>query len=133
MKDRKLKGLSDFGWASVAQYLVLVSGYAQLHEINADHVYSFPLSKIGPDKLKARKVKTLSLVVDNKDRLELFVKQLRSELCDEEIVVIRSMYRQFTEWENILTKHIDAVCTFQVVERETYQMFEEVKENELPF
>ncbi len=116
-KVKKMLRLSDFEWASAAKYIVYIAQITSLHEINSNHVVSFPLGRIGPDKLLKQKRSVLGLLKDNRRKLEVFVGEHDVQLCEREMAVIRSMYSQFSANCETVMAHID-ICATVIAEIE---------------
>lgn len=107
MSSSKLKPLSDFEWASVSRYISYISSIASLQEINSNHVISFPLSRVGPEKLLKQKGRVLIALEGNKASVERFVGEHRSELDDNELAVLRTLYMQYRDNIETVKAHID--------------------------
>lgn len=103
----RLKHLSDFEWASVAQYVVYISSIAGLAEVNSRYVVDFPLGRLGSDRLLKRKQRVLFLLESNMKRVERFVGEHRSELNDNERAVLRTMYMQYKSNAETVKGHIE--------------------------
>lgn len=134
MKDvGQLKSLSAFEWASVSQYIVYISSVAGLKEFNSSDVISFPLAKIGPVKLVARKVCVLAVLEGNKKQIEMFVGKNEGKLEDGEMSVLRGMYLQFVRSIETVEEHIRAARLY--LDAESPESFLNLKEmeNDLPF
>ena len=109
MQERKLQPISAFEWASVAQYVVYISGAAGLKEVNSDHVLCLPLARIGPEKLLSRKMRVALVLKSNLRSLEGFVGRFEAELEVNEISVIRGMYRQFRDNLETVSGHMEII------------------------
>lgn len=103
---RSLKPLSAFEWASACQYIVYVSSVAGLEEINSSHVVSFPLCRMGAEKLVGQKERVLRSLVENRRSIECFADVNRGELGSGEMSILRSMYVQFRDWILIVEEHL---------------------------
>lgn len=114
MSDKKLLSLSDFEWASTARYIVYISSMANLKEINSNHVISFPLGKLGPDKLMRRKDRTLSVLKGNLSSIAAFVGEHQHELGDTELAVLRSVYLQYKSNIETVTAHMEVIGTLLI-------------------
>lgn len=101
-----LKTLKDFEWSSVTRYIVYVSRVARLSEINASHVVSFSLGRLGPDKLLKQKRRVLVLLEGNRAAVERFVGEHNSELHENELAVLRSIYLQCKSGIEMVKRHI---------------------------
>ncbi len=132
MKERKLQPISAFEWASVAQYVVYISGAASLKEVNSEHVLCLPLAKIGPEKLLARKMRVALILKSNLRSLEGFVARFEDELEDNEISVIRGIYRQFRDNLETVDGHMELIEDFARTEYTGFYDQEEEKDD-LPF
>lgn len=111
----QLKPLSAFEWASVSQYIVYISSVAGLKEFNSNDLISFPLAKIGAEKLLSRKERLLVLLRGNKKRIERFVGDRKEELGEGELSVLRSMYLQFKRSIETVEEHIRIAGLYQEV------------------
>lgn len=109
MSSNELKSLADFEWASVARYIIYISSAAGLKEINSEHVFSFPLARIGPDRLLRQKKRVLLLLKGNRSCIERFVGVYRSELNDDELAVLRGLYLQYKDNEETVEGHIGVI------------------------
>lgn len=130
MTEIKIRPLADFEWASVTLYIVYISGVMGLSEINCNHVNSFPLARIGPDKLLKQKERTLALLKGNKSKIERFVGERKSELEEGEISVLRSMYMQIGGLIDLVERHIGATEMYMADYAETLLDALEEVENE---
>lgn len=101
-----LKRLNDFEWASVAQYIVYISSVVGLAEITANHVTSFSLARLGPNKLLKQKKRVLVLLEANRAGLERFVGEHKSQLDENELAVLRSLYLQHKSGIEVVKRHI---------------------------
>lgn len=129
----QLKPLSAFEWASVSQYIVYVSSVAGLKELNSSDLISFPLARMGPMKLVARKVRALAALEGNKEQIERFVGRYEGELGDSEMSVLRSMYLQFKRSAEMVEEHIRVACLYLDVEVPEALFELEAIEDDLPF
>ncbi len=111
MSSSKLLSLSDFEWASTARYIMYISSMAGLKEINSNHVMSFPLGRLGPDKLLTQKENVLSLLEANKAGIERFVGEHSGELDSDELAVLRSLYMQYKGNAETVRGHMDIIGT----------------------
>lgn len=130
--DLKLLSISSFQWASVAQYMVYISGAAGLHEINTDHVYSFPLARLGVERLVNQKRKVLGLLSSNLQSLERFAFRCKGDLEENEMAVIRGLYRQTKTCIELAERHINTAEMYRTTEREN-SLFDEGAEDDFPF
>lgn len=103
---RKLRRLNEFEWASVAQYVIYISSLVGLEEMRADDVISFPLARLGPLKVIARKERCLDVLEGNKKLIERFVGENEPELDDDEISVLRSLYIQYRDSALVVRGHL---------------------------
>lgn len=101
-----LKHLKDFEWASVARYVGYIASIAGSSEINANHVVSFPLARLGPDKLLKQKKRVLALLEANRAGIERFVGNRRSHLDENELAVLRTVYLQYKSGAEMVRRHI---------------------------
>jgi hypothetical protein len=133
MTDRRLLSMADFEWASVCRYVVYISQYIGLAEINSSRVNSFAMSRDGYVKTIRRKKKTLGIVRLNMKLLERFVGKNRDGLDDEEMAVIRSMYRQYAANAETVSRHIRAAEVYR--KTSTKDFFEKAEDgkDEFPF
>lgn len=106
-----LKRLKDFEWASVTQYIIYISSVAGLKEVNPRHVVSFPLGRLGPDKLLKQKRRVLLLLEGNKACVERFAGSCESELDENEMAVLRSIYLQYRSSIETVSRHIFLLTT----------------------
>ncbi len=111
MSDSKLLLLSDFEWASTARYIVYISSIARLKEINCNHVVSFPLGRLSPEKLLKQKGSVLFDLEANKTKIERFVGEHKADLDVNELAVLRSLYFQYKNNAETVRGHIDIVKT----------------------
>lgn len=111
MSSSKLLSLSDFEWASTARYIMYISSMTGLKEINSNHVISFPLGRLGPEKLLKQKENVLALLEANKASIERFVGERSAELDSDELAVLRSLYMQYKGNAETVRGHIDIVGT----------------------
>ncbi len=111
MSGVKVLSLSDFEWASAARYVMYISGVAGLKEINSNHVNSFPLGRLGPDKLLKQKECVLFVLEGNKSKIERFVGEYRNDLGREELAVLRSLYMQYKDNAEVVRGHIGVIGT----------------------
>ncbi len=114
MSSSKLLSLSDFEWASTARYIVYVSNIANLREINSNHVISFPLGRLGPEKLLKQKEAVLILLEENKASIERFVGKHRDELDENEMAVLRTLYLQYKSNAESVKGHIDIIASCMI-------------------
>lgn len=116
MASGKLLTLSDFEWASAVHYIVYISRVAGLREINSNHVISFPLGRLGHEKLLKRKERVLASLEENRASIERFAGEKREELGDDELAVIRTIYLQYKANIETVKGHIEAieVCLSEV-------------------
>lgn len=109
MTDKELKHLSDFEWASVAQYIVWVESAAGLSQINSSHVVSFPLARMGIDRLRLRLNRVETALLCNIAALERFVGERKSELTSNELAVLRTLYIQYKRNVETVKGHLEQV------------------------
>lgn len=133
MPSSKLKPLSDFEWASVSQYIIYVSSIARLQEINSNHVISFPLSRLGPEKLLKQKGRVLIALEGNKASIERFVGEHSSELNDNELAVLRTLYLQYRDNVETVKAHIEFAETCVVELELTLLQAREAGQDDLLF
>lgn len=119
-KVSKLKSLSEFEWASVAQYMIYIASVAHLAEVNNDHVISFPLARIGPERLLRRKQKVLAVLELNTGNIERFVGSHSDDLEDGELSVLRTMYMQYRNGAVIVREHIRVVELYEKPEPDVF-------------
>jgi len=105
----KVLSLSDFEWASAARYIIYVSAVAGLQEISSNSVVSFPLGRIGPDKLLKQKERTFIALEANKRAVERFVGEHNRDLGEKEMAILRSLYLQYKSNAETVRNHIRAV------------------------
>ncbi len=98
--------MCEYEWASVAQYLVYISGAADLSEVSSDQVVSFPLARMGADRVVARKTRLLLLLENNVTRLERFVGAYKEELNENELAVLRTLYIQYQRNIETVNAHL---------------------------
>lgn len=128
--------VSDFEWASVSRYIVEVSVIMGLSNFNWDLVHSFPYERLGPDKLKARKIRLLCALMDDLDVIDGYVKENEKTLGKEEFAVLRGMYKQYDSCRVMLEEHLARIETFRAIfnaELLYVDIDEGVYENEPPF
>lgn len=130
MPDKKLQPIAAFEWASVAQYLVYISSRVGLAEINSQDVLSFPLARLGPDKLLRRKERALKMLEANIARLERFVGHVGDDLGPHELAVLKGMYTQYRGNIEMVKVHIETAKNYKVKCAELFPETEE-EDNEL--
>lgn len=113
MSDKTLLSLSSFEWASVSQYIIYISSVAGLTEVNTNEVICFPLARFGPHKMIARKEKVLAVLRENRAKLERFAARKQQELGEEEMSVLRSIYRQFSGSIDTVEGHLIVAKAYQ--------------------
>lgn len=132
MSDKKLLSLSDFEWASTARYIVYISSMANLKEINSSHVISFPLGKLGPDKLLKQKGSTLLLLKGNLSAIAAFVGEHQHGLDVNELAVLRTLYMQYKSSIATVTSHIKVIGSLLIeIELDVLQSQEVSKDDAL--
>ncbi len=107
MTGEKLKSLSEFEWASVAQYMVYISITAGLKEVDSSRVISFPMARLGTVAVLKRKKGTLLLLNENRKRIERFADEYKDQLSANEMSVLRSLYLQYKKGAEMVQGHID--------------------------
>lgn len=127
----ELKRVSDFEWASVGQYMAWLELNLKLHDINSNHVFSFPLATLGPLRLARRKSKTRTLLVDNMAKLERFVGSNKGELGEGELVVIRSVYRTLAQHAIMCREHEQQANRIGNLYAHSFDLLGETDEDEL--
>lgn len=133
MADRPLKGLADFEWASVAQYLVYIEATAKLKPLSEAQIYNFPLARLGPEKLIAQKRRTKHSIEANLSNLASFVGKFSDDMTDEEKVVLRSLYRTIKGSLETVTEHLETAKGLKKLDQLTVLASTEDTEDELPF
>ncbi len=134
MSDKKpLKSLADFEWASATQYITYISSVARLSEINSNHIVSFPLGRLGPDKLLKQKQRVLILLEGNKKNIERFVGERRSQLDENELAVLRSLYVQYKGNIETVKGHIKCIDECMVELKLSLLKLKEKQEDEFLF
>lgn len=132
MSRIELKGIGSFKWASAAAYQTYIANVAGLQEISSVQVYSFPLVALGVDKLIARKVRLLTVIMGNMQSLDTFVNENVGDLKETELVYIRSLYGQLMKYKGFVEQHLAAARSIQ----KTMQLpleDEDESEDEIPF
>ncbi len=109
LDEGSLRSLADFEWASATQYIVYISSVAGLSEINSNHVISFPLARLGPEKLLKQKHRVLVLLKGNKRSIERFVGERKSQLDENELAVLRALYVQYKSNIETVEAHISFI------------------------
>ena len=104
--NERLKGLSDFEWGSVGQYLVWITSACGLVEVSDGDIWNFPLARFGLDKLLARKECTLRKLEANMESLTKFVGKNADSLTPHELEVLRSFYRSTASSLGTVKGHI---------------------------
>jgi hypothetical protein len=107
MSNREVKSVSDYEWASSARWLVWFSDTCGLDAVSISKVYSFKIDQGGIDKLIRHKRLTLARVKSNKSKIEAAVGRMQDLLGEDEMVLARSVYRQYAVWERMLQEHVD--------------------------
>lgn len=133
MSSSKLVPISAFQWASVAQYIVYVSRIAGLKEINSNFVISFPLAKIGVERLMTRKRRVLWLLNENLRLMEVFVGNRKDDLGVAEMSVIRGIYRQTKAWVELVEEHIRVAQMYEATEVVNSLSDDKGDDGEFPF
>ncbi len=134
MSDKELRTISSFEWASVTQYIVYISVLIGLHDVNCNHIVSFPLVGLGAKALIVRKQRMISVLEVNKAKLERFVCAKKEELGSDEMAVLRSMYVQWRKSIETMRGHVETARAFQKMEEEDDCLFEtKVAQDEFPF
>ncbi len=132
MSKSKLLTLSDFEWASAANYIIYISLVAGLREINSNHVISFPLARLGPEKVLKQKKRVLALLEENKANVERFAGEHRGDLGSNELAILRTLYLQYKGNIETVTDHISVIGVIVAeVEQDLLQFGEEDVEDEL--
>lgn len=132
MSNGKLLTLSDFDWASAANYIIYISRVAGLREINSNHVISFPLARLGPEKVLKQKRRVLALLEENKASVERFAGEHKGDLGRKELAILRTLYLQYKASIETVTDHIDVIGIIVAeVELEILQFGEEDGNGEL--
>lgn len=130
----ELMRVRDFEWAGICQYIVYLAGAAGLKEISMDAINNFPYVTVGGVGLKRRKEKALGVLEFNRARLEAFVENNKDGIDDLELSVIRSMYRQFSDGEQIVRYHLSKIESLMITECDVRRFdFEGEGEDEFPF
>lgn len=128
--------VSDFEWASFSRYMEWVSVYIGLDDINWGNVYTFPYGRLGPDKLKARKVRLLSQIIGDIEKIDDYISEISDELGPPEQVALNSMKDQYASYRDLLEDHLGRIEVFRkVMSNEfTYEPIkDEVTTNDVPF
>jgi len=123
MSGKKLLSISDFEWASAAQYIVYISTLADLRETVVGDVFSFRFGKGGAQGLLGKKLKTLSLLQGNRRKLERLVGEKEKELGRNEIAVIRGMWQGISRSHEVVRVQADTLKEMVEEERQR-SMFE---------
>ncbi len=131
--EGSLRCLADFEWASATQYIIYVSSAARLSEINSSHVVSFPLGRLGPEKLLKQKQRVLILLEGNKKNIERFVGERKSQLDENELAVLRSLYVQYKGNIETVKGHINYIEECEVELELALLKLQEKKEDDYPF
>lgn len=97
--------LSDYEWSSLAHYISYVEIVTGMTQVNTGVLYSFKAGKRGFPGLAKRKAKAMAVLGENRRLLCVWVDLHRSELDNEELVVLRSMYRQISEAIDMVSEH----------------------------
>lgn len=133
MKNDKLKPLSAFEWASVSRYIIYISRAAQLQEINSNDVVSFPLARVGVEKVLVRKVRVLASLEYNQQRLECFVGLHKGDFEDNELSVIRSLYLQFNRSIETVNEHIGVAKSYREALAVDMSLVDVEVQDDIPF
>jgi hypothetical protein len=129
----QLRNLSDFEWASATQYISYISSVAGLAEINSNHVISFPLARIGPDKLLKQKRRVLILLEGNKKSIERLVGERKSDLDENELAILRSLYVQYKANIETVEAHISFILECIVEVELSLLKSREIEDDDYPF
>lgn len=97
--------MSDFEWATVAQYLSYIEMATDMVQVSTDAIYSFRVGKRGFPALERKKRVTKAVLEENRRVLCIWVDQKRGELSVNELVVLRSMYNTITGAIAIVSEH----------------------------
>ena len=133
MLDSELKTLASFEWAYIGQYMVYITSVAGLDEINSDHVISFPLAQLGPEKLIARKTRVQVLLEGNIQKLERFVGAYREQLDESEVSVLRSLYRQYKCDSETVKGHLVTARQYKKADETGSFLVDEGVQDDIPF
>jgi hypothetical protein len=122
----KYKSMADFEWAGVCRYIRQVETMADLREVADNAVYSFPIARVGIDKMRRAKERTRSILKTNLQKLETFVGMMKGELTCGERSVLRSHYRQMKSALSTVEYHLEVADKYV----EAYQI--ELMNEEVP-
>jgi len=99
--------LSDYEWGSVGRYIAWLEQKLQLVPVEASRVWSFSVKSGGVDGLISRKKVLLAVIIGNKAILTRYAGENRGDLSDDEIVIMRSMYRSLMKYEEKVKDDVD--------------------------
>lgn len=125
------KRMADFEWASAARYIVHIEKLLGLQDVASGNIYSFPLGRIGPEKLEAKKRRLARTLSGNIAKLELFVGENKSDLGDNELAILRSMYVTMSSAHETCEGHAELAKYFG--ERASFATGLEGMEDDVPF
>ncbi len=110
MKKRKavLLRVSDFDFASVSRWVAWFSQEAGLRDLDVGGFRSFGVTESGYVGLKRKKEAQLASVESNMKKIERWVEAHEGKIDEEELVLIRSMYRQCLEVSKGVREHVES-------------------------
>lgn len=132
-KRGSLKRIADFEWASVAKYLMYISAAMELKEISSQRVTSFPLTRLGPERVLKQKWSVEKLLEWNISAVERFVGSRKDELGKHELVVLRGLYIQHKCNLETVKEHIRSAEFYRASVDVRLFEIEEGEEDELLF
>lgn len=131
MSEAKLMSISDFLWASAAQYMIYIGNAAGLVEVSASHINNFRLGKKGVQGLLAQKLGTLSVLQENRRKLERIVGRKSEEMGPNELAVIRGMWHSINEAYMTVDVHCGQLRELEEIEQTEANLFDAKEEEEL--
>lgn len=139
--------MSDFEWACAARYIEYISVTLQLNDIDMERVLGFRLRNTATREctiaslrqLARQKERFLEVVTTNSEKLTNWVRERQHEgyvFEQEELAVLRSLYKQYTAVIELLDDHVDranSLLEFHLNAASVLDVGQEGDQNEPPF
>lgn len=103
---RKIK---DYEWASVSAYMAYIDQVCDLVQLNLDHVYSFKIPSGRLWSLSKKKETLIETAQQNCAKLCVYVQRVREEVTQDELNVLRGMYKANMDAIGIMREHITRI------------------------
>jgi len=114
----RVMSIKDFEWAAAAQWIVWFASAAGVQEVGEVQINSFPLGRVGVDRLLKRKQK-LQLVCDgNIAQIERFMGQWGKDVDSETLAVARAFYAQWKRYSETVKNHVDRLLVYEAMEQD---------------